>query len=213
MILAAIASTEEVLQLKNYSQATKKAYLSCIRTFLECSQNDALLHQAQITSFILQKRREGLSGSTTNLYLQSIKFYPRHVLRMPTEFQIPLAKRPKRLPVILTRDDILRILESISNVKHKTMIALAYGAGLRVSEVVAIRIRDLDIASKMILVPAGKGQKDRMSVLPVSLIDDLENLSSFKPPNGFLFESERGGKLSTRTAQIIFFKGVQKGRY
>ena len=90
------------------------------------------------------------------------------------------------------------------------MLALAYGAGLRVSEVVNLRVQDLDTTSKTVIVRAGKGQKDRISVLPSSLTNDLFDLTINHQPDNLVFRSERGGKLTTRTAQKIFEGACKK---
>ena len=203
-ILDALNAMEKVLRLKNYSRSTQKSYLNCLRTFLKTNPNQSTPTESDIKSFILKKQASGASSSTTNVYLQAINFYLHHVLRSSKNLRIPLAKRPKRLPTILSKSEILRVLENVQNVKHKTIIALAYGAGLRVSEVVALRVNDIDLESKTVKIRAGKGQKDRISVLPESLTDDLQFLMAGKHPNDFLFSSERGGKLTTRTAQKIF---------
>jgi site-specific recombinase XerD len=203
-IAMALDQTEEILRLKNYSPSTRKAYLNCLRSFLEGCTNHQPPDEAMIKSFILKKQSAGASSSTTNVYLQAIKFYFSQVLRSPIRINIPLAKRSKRLPVTLTKNEILRILDAIANTKHKTMIALAYGSGLRVSEVVALRVANIDLESKTVTVRAGKGQKDRISVLPESLISDLRVLKTGKRSNDFIFSSERGGKLTSRTAQKVF---------
>lgn len=209
-IMVALNATEEMLRLKNYSPATRKSYLSCLHAFLKTGSDHAPLETEHIKSFILQKQSEGLSSSTTNIYLQAIKFYFHQVLHIRTKLYVPLAKRPKRLPVTLTRNEILRILEVVANVKHKTMLAIAYGAGLRISEVTSLRVRDLDIATKTVTIRAGKGQKDRISVLPASLLSNLASLTVHKHPSDFVFASERGGKLTTRTVQKVFTSACKK---
>jgi len=209
-IMTALNATEDVLRLKNYSSATRKSYLNCLHTFLKECPDNSLLNEQHIKSFILQKQTEGLSSSTTNVYLQAIKFYLQRVLGSHTKLNVPIAKRQKRLPVTLTKSEILRILDVVINKKHKTMLALAYGAGLRISEVVALRVQHLDIGSKTVMIRAGKGQKDRISILPVSLSDDLHSLINGRDPNDLVFASERGGKLTTRTAQKIFQMACKK---
>jgi site-specific recombinase XerD len=83
-------------------------------------------------------------------------------------------------------------------------LSLAYGSGLRVSEVVALKVQDLDFEELTVLLKQAKGQKDRISVMPQGLIDDLKNLVAGKEKGDFVFASERGGKLTTRTAQKVF---------
>lgn len=96
------------------------------------------------------------------------------------------------------------ILQAPKNSKHRLLLALAYGAGLRVSEVVDLRVGDLDLPALMIHIKQGKGQKDRISVVPDTLVNDLRNLIAGKGAREYVFASERGGKLTTRTAQKVF---------
>ena len=88
--------------------------------------------------------------------------------------------------------------------KHRLMLGLAYGAGLRVSEVVATRVQDLDLAELTIHIKQAKGKKDRISVLPEKLIEELRRMVAGKLGDDLVFPSEWGGQLTTRTAQKIF---------
>ncbi|MFH1631946.1 MAG: tyrosine-type recombinase/integrase [bacterium] len=209
-IIVALDQTEQMLKLKNYSRATQKSYLNCLHKYLQICPDSPNPDSKHIQYFILGLQDRNCSASTTNLYLQAIKFYFRQVLGSRAQINVPLAKRPKSLPVTLTHDEIQALLFNITNRKHNTMIALAYGAGLRVSEVVSLRVEDLDIASKMLFVRRAKGQKDRITTLPCKIIDDLRLLSAGKSPHDYLFESERGGKLTKRTAQKIFEKALRE---
>ena len=93
----------------------------------------------------------------------------------PQKIDIQSAKKPKSLPVVLSRNEIERILESPKNAKHKLLLSLAYGAGLRVSKVIALKAQDLDCEELTVYIKQAKGQKDRISVMPESLANDLKN--------------------------------------
>lgn len=212
----ALKRTDEFIRLKNYSSATRRTYIGCLRRFFgDCPDTDRP-NEEHIRSFILARQAEGLAAQTSNLYFQAIQFYYHSVLSLPFHVSIPLAKRPSRLPVTLSRCEIDSVLSQIKNRKHATMIALAYGAGLRVSEVVNLRVRSLDFLQKMVCIHQGKGQKDRLTLLPSTLLDTLKTFAQGKDQNDYLFGSERGGKLSSRTAQVVFDRarekaGVQRG--
>jgi len=92
----------------------------------------------------------------------------------------------------------------LKNPKHQLLLSLAYGAGLRVSEAISLKVQDLDLDELTIHIKQAKGQKDRLSVIPESLVDSLKNLVAGKTGKDFVFASERGGKLTTRTAQKVF---------
>jgi site-specific recombinase XerD len=132
------------------------------------------------------------------------------VVKNQQKIDIQSAKKPKSLPIVLSRDEIRKILESLKNAKHKLLLSLAYGSGLRVSEVVALKVQDLDFEELTVLLKQAKGQKDRISVMPQGLIDDLKNLVAGKEKGDFVFASERGGKLTERTAQKVFENALRK---
>ncbi|MCX6800459.1 MAG: tyrosine-type recombinase/integrase, partial [Candidatus Falkowbacteria bacterium] len=98
----------------------------------------------------------------------------------------------------------------IINKKHSLMIALAYASGLRVSEVVSLKVKDLNLLEFTIHLKSTKGDKDRITILPEKLIKDIENMIMHKSLNDYVFSSERGGKLTERTAQKIFENALQK---
>lgn len=129
---------------------------------------------------------------------------------MPQKIEIRSAKKPKSLPIILSRDEIEKIINSVQNSKHKLLLAISYSSGLRVSEVVALRVKDINLADLTIHVKESKGKKDRISVLSERLVNDLSQLIATKKQDTPVFESERGGKLTTRTAQKIFENALAK---
>lgn len=103
------------------------------------------------------------------------------------------AKRSKKLPIVLSREEIRKIIESIRNPKHKLIISLAYGAGLRISEVVNLKVKDVNLEELTIHLKDAKGKNDRITIIPEKIKIDLQNLITCKSPNDYVFESERGG--------------------
>ena len=206
----ALEATDKLIRLKNFSYSTRKSYLSCLKKYLHQCSDIRYPNQEHIKNFILGLQDAGASASTTNVYLQAIKYYFSNVLRVPIKIYIPLSKRPKKLPVVLNRIEINNLLENISNIKHKLLIALSYGAGLRVSEVISLRIRDIDLQEKMISIRGAKGQKDRMSLISVRMLNELANFMTGRSASDYFFSSERGGKLTKRTAQKIFQNALNK---
>lgn len=119
-------------------------------------------------------------------------------------------KRDQKLPMVLSFNEIRKMLSVTQNKKHQLLLALSYGAGLRVSEVVSLKVKDLDFEKGLLTVRHGKGRKDRVSILPRVLISDLHNFCANKTVNNFVFEREYGGFLTTRTAQKIFATALEK---
>lgn len=196
---------EEELRLRKYSRRTRKIYLCCVGKYFEfLGGSFGEFSEEKMKEFLLIKEKTGVSGATLNLYLNAVKFFYKQVMNGEFLSRIKLAKRPKKLPVVLSREEVLRIIDSIGNKKHRLMVALAYGAGLRVSEVVAIRKCDVDLPRGLLHVKGGKGDKDRVTVFPEKLVNDIGYIMAVKDKNDYLFESERGGRLCARSLQKVF---------
>jgi site-specific recombinase XerD len=131
---------------------------------------------------------------------------------LPVKIPIKFARTPKKLPVVLTKEEVMRLAEVIKNRKHRTMLLLAYGSGLRVSEVISIKVKDLDFERQVIHIVQAKGQKDRYTVMPKKLEYELKYFAFERSIADFLFESQRGGKLSTRTLQVVFLRAIKMAK-
>ena len=202
---------EQELRLRNYSHATIKSYRHGLNTYLEFQKGDPQnLDTATIKAFLLTLEHNGLSPQTRNLFLNAIKFYYRNVVRNARDISIHTARKNRSLPVVLSRNEIAAILSATQNQKHRLLLSLSYGAGLRVSEAVNLKVGDLDVAELTIHVKQAKGRKDRVTVFPQKIADDIRNIIAGKGANDFVFASERGGNLTTRTAQKIFEHALQK---
>ncbi len=120
-----------------------------------------------------------------------------------------MPKRPKRLPVVLSKDEVFRLLDSVLNPKHKLILALMYSAGLRVSEVVKLKVEDIDFDNKILWVRQGKGRKDRQTVISEKLIGTLGQLVGQKIVGDYLFSGQKPKiHLSTRSVEKIFQKAL-----
>lgn len=199
------------LRLRNYSLKTIKSYLGCLRNYFKFRKRDfERVNIDNIKNFLIQKQDNGSAPQTINLYLNAIKFFYREIIKTSKFIDIKFAKKNKSLPIVLTKNEISKLIECISNPKHKLIISLAYGSGLRVSEVVNLKVRDIDIENRSIHIKSSKGRKDRITILPMSIIDEIEVIILSKNKNDYLLESNREGKLSVRTAQKIFENAMGK---
>lgn len=207
----ALTRTRNELVLRNYSPKTIKSYTSCLREYLDWARVDfEKPDEGMIKRFLLMKQERGYASQTVNLYLNAIRFYYYQVVRNYFKLDIKFAKRSNKLPIVLTKEEVLKILDCISNPKHRLLVALAYGAGLRISEVMSLKVKDILLSEMTLHIKEAKGKKDRISLLPDKLRTEIELLISDKDPNDYLFESERGGKLTTRTAAKIFSRAKEK---
>lgn len=203
--------TERELRIRNYSVKTVKSYLYGLREYFAFKQgNGDVLDGENIKDFLLSLEKKGKSAQTRNLFLNAIKFYYRNVAKTSGRIDIHSAKKGKHLPVVLSREEIQKILAVTTNAKHRLLLALAYGAGLRVSEVINLAVRDIDLPELTIHIKQAKGKKDRITVFPKKLVADIQNLIAGKTSHDVLFASERGGMLTTRTAQKVFENSLKK---
>ena len=206
-----LEKTKKVLKLRNYSHKTCKAYLRFIKEYILFSQKQNIRDkQTAIEEFLLEMQNRGLSPQTINLALYAIKFLYLEVLKDHQKIDLKFAKKNKSLPVVLSRSEIQNILSVTRNAKHRMMLTLAYACGLRVSEIVNLKVRDLDISELIVHVKAAKGKKDRISVLPEKLQNDLKNMVAGKFSTDYLFESNREGKLTTTSLQKVFRESLKK---
>lgn len=196
---------ENELKLRNYSRKTIKSYLCCLNEYFKYaklvkSEPDI----AGIKEYLLARQARGQSAQTVNLHLQAIKYFYQKICKSKNNLDIKFAKTPNKLPVVLSRGEISRVVEVIKNQKHKLLIQLSYGAGLRVSEVIKLKVKDIDLAELTIHIKGAKGGKDRISTLPKKIENELRKSMILKEADDYVFESSRGGKLDERSAQKIF---------
>lgn len=194
-----IERLQQYMRVAGYRPNTIEAYVRCVT---EIGGNDLL-------NFLDKLAKEGKSSYTMNQYHSAYKLYATKILKMNWNVPFPYAKRHNKLPIVLSREEIAQIINVTKNLKHKLLISLAYGSGLRVSEVINLKIKDVDIDGLCLLIREAKGGKDRMSILPEKLKHDLVRLMIGKNSEDCLFESERGGKLTTRTAQVVFTRSLK----
>lgn len=203
--------TERTLKLRNYSPRTRKTYLLYIREYVRFSKNTGIMDkQKAIEDFLLEKYKKKQSPQTVNLALNAVKFLYAKVLKDPQKIDLKFAKRNKKLPIVLSHIEIDKIIEATDNAKYKLMISLGYACGLRVSEVVHLKVADLDIDELVMHIKSAKGKKDRISVLSEKLQNDLRNIIAGKNANNYVFVSNRGGKLTTTSLQKMFRKSLIK---
>lgn len=179
------------LLLKGYSPHTQSAYLRCARHFAShYMRSPEEMGEKEIRDFLLHLIRDrNASPATLHMYVNALKFLYNITLKRPEEVkEISHPKRPKTLPVILSPKEVLRVFAAIRSVKHKAIIATAYAAGLRISEVCGLRIADIDSQRMRIHVRSGKGKKDRYVMLGETLLTLLRQYYQKARPQGeYLF--------------------------
>ena len=208
---------EQYLTLKAYSKSTLHTYLGEMKQLLLALKDipaDDLTpnHLKKYMVFCLEKLN--LTENTLHSRINALKFYYEQVLHREKFFwDIPRPKKTSELPKTFNQDEIAAIINSIKNIKHKTMLMLAYSAGLRVSEVVSIKTYDIDSKRMTVMIRQAKGKKDRMAPLsPVLLVMLREYALKYKPDKkGWLFEGlVKGTPYSSRSLQEVIQSAKQK---
>ena len=202
---------EKALKLGDYSEETIKAYLFQLRDYFNTKKTaPEILDQVFLEKYLLDKKIAGWSAQTMNLSLNAIKFFYKKVIGNLEKITIKLANVSHKLPVILTRAEIAQVLSGITNFKHYLITALAYGSGLHLSEVVNLRVADLDFTNCTIRFSQGKDKEDRLTIFPRKISSDLQSLIAGKGFNDFVFTNEQGSKLTPRTIQKFFASALKK---
>lgn len=207
--LAALQNFIEQLKLKAYSISTIKTYrnefLQLLQLLRKKPVNDLTAGELR-RYFIYCYEKLKLTENTLHSRINAIKFYYEQVLKREKFFwDIPRPKKPSQLPKLLNEGEIERLFNALNNKKHKAMLFTAYSAGLRVSEIVNLKVKDIDSGRMQILIERAKGKKDRYVNLSPVLLDVLRGYVKSYRPKVFLFESESTGlAYPARTVQQIF---------
>lgn len=208
-----LTQLSQEIKLKNYSYRTLQAYTQCVEYFLKSwirtEDKLSIIDRDLIKKVILYLHDKGKAPKTINLYKSAIIFFANEVLNLWIE-KLSMSKEAKKLPSVLSQSEVQQLIWSYTNTKHKLIIKLSYGCGLRVSEVVALRTKDVDFDRHVLTVRWWKWNKDRQIPLPNSLYDELQSLLSLTEADSFVFESERWGMLTTTTLQKIFHQWCKR---
>lgn len=195
------------LTSRKYSPKTIKAYLYYNEDFLRfVGKNPAEISNEDIRNYLFYlAERKAFSASTLNITINALKFYYGEMLNKNFVYEIKRPKKDKKLPVVLSKEEVCRILSSVPNVKHRAVLMLTYSAGLRVSEVVKLRLEDIDAQRKLIHVKGARGRKDGYTLLSGAAFKILNIYVESYQPKAWLFPSnDANSHITTRTAQRIF---------
>jgi len=164
------------------------------------------------TYFLYLVKERGLSGASCRLYLNAIRFLYLQVLKQPTfdvPFQIP--KKAQRIPELLTRAEVGQILSAVHNTKHRVMLMTCYACGLRVSELVALKVRHIDGERHLLRIEQGKGAKDRQVILPETLLQGLRHYWRHYQPRLWLFpHGDTEIAVTVSTPQQVFTRAKRE---
>ena len=212
--IANIETFKRYLLSKRYSPNTIKTYSEALKSFLtfcntkaikEISNEDVIAYN---NDYILKNK---FSSSYQNQIVNAIKLFFKIIKE--TAIEIDKVHRPKRekvLPNVLSKEEVLKIIDATENLKHKTLLALIYSAGLRISEALNMKPKDIDSVRMLIHIKNAKGKKDRYTLLSEKVLLLLREYYLVYKPKEYLFEGQFGGIYSSRSAQIILKQTAEK---
>lgn len=196
-----------LLKLKNYSPNTIRNYSNRFLVFLQHfpGRKPSSITRAEILDFLYQYRQSNKwSATVQNQLINAIKFFYEKLLKRPVEhYDLPRPKREQKLPSVFSEEEIRNMIAACENLKHRSMLCLAYAAGLRVSEIVNMRLKDIDSKRMVICIRQSKGRKDRQVMLSLKLLELLREYFKQYRPKQWLFEGQGGGQYSIRSIQLV----------
>jgi site-specific recombinase XerD len=205
-----LSRVREALSIRGYSPRTRKVYLGHLRRFMQwCGEGQATLPEdpeEQCRAYLVHLvEGRGVSRSCHNQVVSALRFLCESVLGQPTlALRVPRPKKERRLPEVLSSEEVARMLARAHNPKHRALLTLLYSAGLRVGEVVRLRPSDLDDERGLLRVGEGKGRKDRYTLLARRAVDVVHVYLAAFPTEGWLFPGARPGRhLTARSAQRV----------
>lgn len=202
------------MKLKGLSPNTIKTYTLEFAQLLYIIRDfpiDQLTPERLKSYFLYCINQLEISENHLHSRINAIKFYFEKVQHQPKMFfDIPRPKKPLLLPKALNTNEIKKLINTTENPKHQLILKLVYGMGLRVSEIVNLKIQHIDSQAMRVLIQSGKGKKDRYVNLPESILQELRIYYKTALPKDYLFEGQYGGQYSIRSVQAVFKNAMKK---
>jgi len=201
------------LIIRKYSKKTINAYIYHNKEFLNfCKKEYKDIADEDIKNYLyFLTEKKNVSASTLNIAISALKFYYGEILKKNFVYEIKRPKKDKKLPVVLSQEEVSKILSSVENIKHKAILMLVYSSGLRVGEVVKLKPEDIDSNRKIIHIRGAKGRKDRYTMLSDKILETLREYWKQYKPQKWLFKGANPERhITTRTVEKIFKHACEK---
>jgi site-specific recombinase XerD len=209
-----VSSMVDMLLALNYSSSTLRTYTHSFLQFLRDHgyRNPKDIGYQETVKYLSSLMERGLSAASGHSMVNALLFYYQQVLHIPGfELRLPRPKKEKKLPSVLTMEECLQIFRVVDNPKHKLLLLIGYGAGLRVSEIVSLEWQDILFAEHKIHIKNAKGKKDRMVMLPYSIVSSLEYYRSLYQTKKYVFEGQFAGEpYSIGSVQAVMREALKK---
>lgn len=203
------------LQIKKYAANTIRTYVTGFERFLNHFNNEDPRHLQEphirdYLAFLISKK---VSNSYINQAINSIKFYYEIVLDMPNRYyEIERPRKEHKLPKVISKDEVLAIIQHTPNIKHRCIVELLYSAGLRRGELINLKIKDIDSKRMVIRIEGAKGNKDRYTLLSSRLLAEVREYFIKWRPKSYLFEGSKGETYSPESVAKIIKDAARKAR-
>lgn len=202
---------ERNLTYRKYSRRTIETYISCLRKFEEfVNRNGNTINEDSIKTYLEVLANKNYSRSTINQHINAIKFYLEQVLKEPRKnYYIDRPRKAKKLPSVLSKEEIQQIFSVTKNLKHKAILALLYSSGLRIGEVLNLKLLDIDSSRMVICIKSSKGAKDRTVPLSENVLITLRKYYMEYRPKNYLFNGEIGRPYSASSVRQFLGRSVK----
>lgn len=205
----------KILEVKRYSKNTIDQYSSVVQLAQQFfNQPLNKVDETELHKYFYHMvHTKNISYSYQKQIAMGLKLYYKEVFNTNINLEFLFPKRkPEKLPIILSKKDILKIIEKTNNLKHKCMVALTYSAGLRIGELIDLKIVDIDSSRMIIHIKSAKGNKDRIIPLSEKLLEILREYYKEYGPKEYLFEGQKGGKYSTSSFNKLLKAACKRAR-
>jgi len=202
------------LIIENYSKQTIRSYLSALNLFLDwliTNKVEKVTDDVIVNYLLFCKETKNYSFSSMKQAIGAIRYFFLKVLKeKPPESLNINIRKPSYLPVVLSQKEVGKLISLTDNLKHKTILLLIYSAGLRLGELLNLKISDIDSESKKIHIRQSKGKKDRYVMLSENIFPLLRKYYKEYRPKDYLFEGQKGGQYSPKSVQSVFKRSLKK---
>lgn len=207
----------DYLRIQNFAKSTQKSYLLWLKQFLEFRETQLIrepLDQEQARLFILFKLDQGCEWSTINCLYSSLRKYYREVINVDWYVKkLPRPKRDQVLPMLISPEEVVKLIEHVPLYKHQVFLTLLYATGMRLHEGIKLKLQDVHSKREQIMIKHGKGAKDRYVFMPECLLVLLRQYYKRMKPEVYLFNGRvKGTSISTSAIQRAIQQGRKKAR-
>jgi len=213
-VLKGLENLANYMRIRRYSETTIRSYIKALGVFYAYFPNKQIeeITNEDVAEFnrkyIMLKN---LSASYQSQFINALKLLYQQEIKKKLEIDALIRpKKPFALPKVISEEEVAMIINSAVNIKHRTMLAMLYGTGLRRGELLNVRITDIDSKRMMIMVRNGKGARDRMVTLSPVILDMLREYYKKYKPKEYLFEGQYGGKYGERSIELVLKKAVEQ---